>query len=114
MAARSGVYFQPGVNDRLPGWMQMHYRMAFDADGIPMLYVFKTCKAFVRTVPSLQYDSVRVEDLDTDGEDHVADEARYMCMARPIKPMRAPEIKTKVYSPLDTDETYGRYEWMRM
>lgn len=114
MAARSGVYFQPGVNDRLPGWMQMHYRMAFDADGIPMLYVFKTCKAFVRTVPSLQYDSVRVEDLDTDGEDHVADEARYMCMARPIKPMRAPEIKTKVYSPLDTDETYGRYDWMRM
>ena len=33
------------------------------------------------------YDEHRPEDLDTDGEDHVADETRYFCMARPMKPV---------------------------
>ena len=54
-----------------------------------MMYVFSNCKAFIRTVPLLQYDEHKPEDLDTDGEDHVADEVRYFCMSRPIKP-RAP------------------------
>ena len=26
-----------------------------------------------------------VEDLDSDGEDHIADEVRYMCMLHPVK-----------------------------
>lgn len=80
------VYFTKGDNDRLAGWMQMHYRLSFDKNGYPMMYVFSNCKAFIRTVPSLIYDDHRVEDLDTDGEDHIADETRYFCMSRPIKP----------------------------
>ena len=64
----------------------MHYRLAFDDNGYPMMYVFNNCKAFTRTIPTLIYDEHRVEDLDTDGEDHQADEARYFCMSRPIKP----------------------------
>ena len=114
MAARQGVYFEKGVNERLPGWMQVHYRMTFDDGGIPMMYVFRTCRAFIRTMPSLTYSETHVEDLDTDGEDHVADEVRYMCMARPIKPVAPPERKAKPYNPLDDDTTYGRYDWMRM
>jgi len=66
--------------------MQMHYRFAFDENGFPMMYVFSNCKAFIRTIPLLQYDEHKPEDLDTDGEDHVADEVRYFCMSRPIKP----------------------------
>ena len=54
-----------------------------------MMYVFRNCKAFIRTIPLLQYDRCKPEDLDTDGEDHVADEARYFCMSRPIKPRAA-------------------------
>ena len=38
----------------------------------------------------LQYDEHKPEDLDTDGEDHVADEVRYFCMSRPIKPRMTP------------------------
>lgn len=114
MAQRNGVYFQKGVNERMPGWMQMHYRMTFDENGIPMMYIFRTCKAFIRTIPALTYSETHVEDLDTEGEDHVADEVRYMCMARPIKPVKPPERKIKVYNPLDDDTTYGRYNWMRM
>ena len=64
----------------------MHYRFAFDENGYPMMYVFSNCKAFIRTIPLLLYDEHKPEDLDTDGEDHVADEARYFLMSRPIKP----------------------------
>ena len=45
--------------------------------------MFDTCRDFIRTVPVLQHDPDRLEDLDTDTEDHVADETRYACMSRP-------------------------------
>lgn len=86
IAAGQGVYFSRGDHARIPGWMQCHYRLAFDEQGYPQMYVFNTCRAFMRTVPLLMYDTHVPEDLDTTGEDHVADEWRYMCMARPIKP----------------------------
>jgi hypothetical protein len=89
VAAKHQVYFTPGDNKRIPGWMQIHYRFAFDDNGYPQMYVFNNCKAFIRTIPLLQYDEHKPEDLDTDGEDHVADEARYFCMSRPIKPVHA-------------------------
>lgn len=85
-AAKHQVYFTQGDNKRLAGWMQVHYRMAFDENGYPMMYIFNNCKAFIRTIPLLQYDEHKVEDLDTDGEDHVADEVRYFLMSRPIAP----------------------------
>ncbi len=89
VAAKHQVFFTPGDNKRIPGWMQIHYRLAFDEHGFPMMYVFSNCKAFIRTIPLLQYDEHKPEDLDTDGEDHVADEVRYFCMSRPIKPRTA-------------------------
>lgn len=84
-AAKHGVYFSKGDNDRLSGWLQCHYRLSFDENGFPMMYVFSGCRAFLRTIPTLIYDENRAEDLDTDGEDHQADEWRYFCMARPIR-----------------------------
>ena len=32
----------------------------------------------------MQHDVQRPEDVDTDGEDHAADETRYACMSRPF------------------------------
>lgn len=87
-AAKYQLYFDKGVNDRIPGWMQVHYRLAFDENGYPMMYVFSNCKAFIRTIPTLMYSETNPEDLDTTLEDHVADETRYMCMSRPIKPRK--------------------------
>ena len=66
-----------------------------------MMYIFRNCKAFIRTIPLLQYDEHRVEDLDTDGEDHVADEVRYFCMMRPIKPRMSVESKIPYFDPLE-------------
>lgn len=101
VAAKHRVYFSKADNARIPGWMQMHYRLAFDADGYPMLYVFSNCKAFIRTIPLLVYDDVKVEDLDTDMEDHVADESRYACMSRPISPRIPPEEEKIEDDPLN-------------
>ena len=95
-ASKHGIHFTPGDNERIAGWMQVHYRLAFDENGFPMMYIFENCKAFIRTIPALQYDDHKVEDLDTDGEDHVADEVRYFCMSRPIKP-RIPKKPDEYY-----------------
>lgn len=116
MAAQKHVFFQKGDNARLPGWMQMHYRMAFDENGYPMLYVFEGCKAFIRTIPTLIYDEHMPEDLDTKGEDHVADETRYMCMLNPITPPLKQADPPKQYDPLDRQplENAGKYEFYRI
>lgn len=100
-AARYGVFFTPGDNERIAGWMQCHYRLQFDEDGYPRMYVFNTCRAFIRTIPTLIYDEHRAEDLDTKMEDHVADEWRYFCMSRPIKPIRAVKEQRNLFDPLD-------------
>jgi hypothetical protein len=90
-AAKAGVMFSPGDNNRIAGWMQMHYRFQFDQRGYPRMYIFSNCKGFIRTIPTLMYSETKPEDLDTDGEDHIADETRYLCMSRPIQPIVAQE-----------------------
>jgi hypothetical protein len=81
---RYGVYFERGDNRRLAGWMQLHNRLQFDDEGRPGLYVFRTCRDFLRTLPTLQYSRLSPEDVDSDGEDHIADETRYLCMLVPM------------------------------
>jgi hypothetical protein len=96
---KAGVQgMKPGDNRRvaqmgaLGGWDQMRARLRGDGE-VPMLYVFSTCRDFIRTVPALQHDPDRPEDLDTSGEDHVADECRYACMSRPFHPIPPPVPK---------------------
>jgi hypothetical protein len=85
---KEGVAFRRADNRRIPaagamgGWDQVRARLVGDIEG-PQLYVFETCKDLIRTLPALQHDSDRPEDVDTDGEDHAPDEARYACMSRP-------------------------------
>lgn len=101
IAMRCGVYFTPGDNHRLSGWMQCHYRLAFDEDGIPMCYIFNTCKGFCRTIPTLCHSTTDPEDLDTRQEDHIADEWRYLLMSRPIRPTLTPAPTPLVNDPLN-------------
>ncbi len=113
---RERVYFEKGDHSRIDGKMQVHHRLAFDEEGVPMLYVFDTCKHFIRTVPSLVYDETDVEDVDTDGEDHVYDELRYVCMKNPIAPRPREGKEIRGYDPLDLwkDEmAYDRYAFYR-
>jgi hypothetical protein len=83
------VPFRPADNKRVPargalgGWDQMRARMVGDDDGLPMVVTFSTCVDSIRTIPALQHDADRPEDVDSDMEDHAPDEWRYACMSRP-------------------------------
>lgn len=99
---RQRVFFEKGDHARISGKMQCHHRLTFNEDGEPMFYCFNTCKHFIRTIPALVYDEKDVEDIDTDGEDHIYDEWRYVCMANPIAPPVPQEEKPKPYDPLET------------
>lgn len=70
MMERMGVHWSPADNTRIPGKMQIHYRLAFDEGGLPMLYIFNSNKHFLRTFPNLVYSQKDVEDVDTNQEDH--------------------------------------------
>ena len=84
-----GVHLRPADNKRvaqrgaLGGWDLMRQRMMGDEDSRPMVVTFATCRDSIRTIPALQHDEARPEDLNTDGEDHAADEWRYACASRP-------------------------------
>lgn len=111
MMERERIYFDRGDNTRIPGKMQLHNRLMFDDNGIPMFYVFSTCKHFIRTFPELIYDQTDVEDIDTDGEDHIYDECRYVCMVHPINPPKKSK-EIKLYNPLDTEsDNYIKNWW---
>lgn len=78
----------------LGGWDQLRARLKGDEDERPMLYFFSTCTHTIRTLPALQHDEGRPEDVDTDGEDHAPDETRYACMSRPyLRKEQRPELE---------------------
>jgi len=56
----------------------------------PGLFVFDTCRHFIRTVPTLPRDDKNLDDVDTNAEDHVGDEMRYIARfleKRPARPV---------------------------
>lgn len=79
-----GCYWQRADNARVArngamgGWDQLRSRLVHD-----QIIFFDTCRHLIRTLPALQHDPDRPEDVDTDAEDHLGDATRYACMARP-------------------------------
>lgn len=88
MLAESGIFMAPSDNNRFLGKQQFHERLRIpeDPDERPMAMISNDCEQFWRTVPAMPMDDKNPEDVDTDAEDHVYDEARYGFMARPISP----------------------------
>lgn len=86
------IHFRGADNARVAskgamgGWDQMRARLVGDNDGNPMVVCFSTCTDSIRTIPALQHDAARPEDVDTDTEDHAGDDWRYACMSRPWTP----------------------------
>ena len=101
---RAGAAFRPADNTRvgrngaMGGWDQLRARLKGDGT-TPGMFVFSTCVDLIRTLPALQHDEARPEDLDSDGEDHAADAARYALQSRPYS---AP-------LPVDVDANADRY-----
>lgn len=94
--ANVGPRFQPADNTRVTGWQQMYSRLAWEEvdDGEPMLYVTEDCHDWWRTVPALQHDENRPEDVNSEMEDHAGDDTRYACMGRPISRVPKPREAT--------------------
>jgi hypothetical protein len=70
----------------LGGWDAFRQRLKGE-DGRPMAYWMATCRDAIRTIPAMQHDDARPEDMDTEGEDHVADADRYAFVSRPWMPV---------------------------
>lgn len=75
-------------NKRKTGWEQLRNRLVV-RDGKAMMYFLDCCEDTIRTIPTLQHDDTDSEDLDTEAEDHAADETRYAAMSRPWVPKAA-------------------------
>lgn len=95
------IHFNKGKNDRLSGKMQFHYRMAFDKNGECLFQVFNNCKQTIRTLPSLVYDEKHIEDVNTDGEDHIYDAIRYGLMEYTVAPRRKEALPDMRDDPLN-------------
>jgi hypothetical protein len=70
---------------------ELHRRLApnpRDRTGRPGLIFFRTCKAAIRTIPTLQRDDTNIEDVDTDGEDHAFDSVTYGLQWRPSQVLK--------------------------
>lgn len=82
----AGLDMFKGDNDRINGMAKFREMLAKGVDGTPKFQAFENCYDTIRTIPALIYDSHRVEDVDTDGEDHTYDMIRYHFMSRPYSP----------------------------
>jgi len=85
--SKKGCNWRSADNKRKPGWEQLRQRLVGE-NGLPLLYVCDNCEDTIRTVPVLQHDEKDQEDIDTDSEDHAADEIRYGVMSRPYIPRK--------------------------
>lgn len=68
---------------RINGWeiLRQRFQNSVIREG-PGIYVFDTCRQFIRTVPPLPRDSRIADDVDTAAEDHIADEVRYRVLEK--------------------------------
>jgi len=96
-----GLLFSKADNTRKAGKMEVHERLRFDENGKPKMYVFNTCKDWIRTVPNLPYDDKKAEEVDTDAEDHDYDATRYFLMENPLKAKKKKLKEPKYFSPFD-------------
>lgn len=99
--AENGLLCDKASKDRLNGKDRVHawLKVLKDHKGQPFsrLRIFKSCHNLIRTLPALPLDERKIEDVDTDAEDHAYDTLRYMVMSMP---------EPKDYEYIDTVERY--------
>lgn len=106
--AKAGVAFRRGDNKRVPGWDQVRRRLVGE-NGKPLMYIFSTCADTIRTLPALQHDTNKPEDVDTDNEDHAGDDVRLACMSRPLL-AKLPVKKDMTLKPEQTYDDLLKYK----
>jgi hypothetical protein len=111
---------QQAKKERINGWKRMRewlhvYDEMDTATGktykSAKLKIFSTCRQTIEAIPSMIYDSVHIEDVESHGLDHAPDCVRYWCMSRP-KPTatEAWNATPQGRSKFDTDEEETKEE----
>lgn len=96
----------PAAKERVIGWNAVHTYLRYIKDPgspsgytQPKLQVFSTCVNMIRTIPLLLHDDKHPEDVNSKGEDHAADELRYLLRtlreAKADKPLSPVERRLK-------------------
>lgn len=91
--ARHGVRWEKsfkGPGSRVQGWDRLRQMlMAGHSNPLehPGLFIFNTCRQWIRTVPLLPRDPQKADDVDTDAEDHIGDATRYRLLTKPPQVM---------------------------
>lgn len=112
----AGLSWRRADNKRTPGWAEVRRRLNGEG-GSPLLYLLDCCDDTIRTLPTLQVDDKDPEDLDTEGEDHAADETRYACMGRPwteYAPVKETLSFPKLPNEMTIDELIARKRSQRI
>ena len=68
---------EPSDKNRVMGWDNVHQYLRWDDTHDPKIKVMDNCPNLIRTLPVLIHDEKNKDDVDSDGEDHAADELRY-------------------------------------
>lgn len=114
---RNGVYAEPAPKNRLAGWNLFHEYLRGEN---PKMKFFSTCVNAIRTIPTLIHDSHagKLEDLDTNGEDHAADAISYALQylhesksPKPLDPLEEKLLQFKKQfsiTPQNLNKFYGR------
>jgi hypothetical protein len=93
--AAMGAKFIPaekGPGSRIRGWSVMRGMLeesAKDRPEEPGMWVMENCRQFIRTIPTIPRDDKNLDDVDTDAEDHIADETRYAMGMPEVAPAEA-------------------------
>lgn len=66
---------------------------SIDADG-PGFYVMRNCVATLALLPDIPLDEEKLDDVDTESEDHIYDEVRYRILAGNNRAARTADIST--------------------
>jgi hypothetical protein len=77
----AGIVLTKASNDRIIGWELVHRLLAWAEQSPPNLLISKRCTNLIRTLPLMVQDVNRVDDINTDLEDHAVDALRYGVMA---------------------------------
>lgn len=111
----------PAAKERVIGWNAVHTYLRWQDDPYgstgytqPMLRVFSTCVNMIRTIPILIHDTHHLEDVDSDGEDHAADELRYLL--RTLREVKAEKpmspVERRLNSLRDSNQNFN-YQYKR-
>jgi len=107
LSGRHWLTINPGTKNRIARVATLHNWLSIAPDNLPYMLIGENCRHLIRTLPLLIYDTYKVEDVDTAGEDHLYDALTYGLSAVKFIPAKIggiQKIQPKKYLPATITE----------